>query len=249
MLKAIIIEDEPNAREVLEFMCSKYCKTEIIGTATNVSDAMSLLSNNTPDILFLDISLPDGSGFDILTKLGEIDYSVIFTTAYHEFAIEAIRMKAVDYLIKPIDIEELKNAVKRAEDHKEQNSKLQNMHQMVNAIERNKPAVKFPINDGREIIYSDINEIVRFQASRRYTNIFLSSSRKYTITRNLGDFESELIKYGFLRVHKSHIVNPYHIVAYEKTNGGCLRLSDNSVVEISRRKKDEVKMMLKLLSH
>lgn len=240
MNRAVIVEDETNARDLLTHLCVKYCNLEIVGTADNIEDGEKLLRALKPEILFLDISLPGKNGFELLKRIQPLESQVIFVTAYNQFAIQAIKVSAVDYLLKPIEINELKSAVKKAV----YNVQQKKINQQLNALIENMGAMpgnrKIAIPESNGMQYIEIMEIIRLKAMGRYTEVYLKSGKKMVVSRNLGEFEILLNPHEFIRVHHSHLINAKHVVAFEKSNGGHLKMTDGSTVEVSRRKKDEL---------
>ncbi len=240
MNSAVIIEDETNARDLLTHLCVNYCNLEIVGTADNIVEGEKLLRLLNPDILFLDISLPGKNGFELLKRIQPMETQVIFVTAYNEFAIKAIKVSAVDYLLKPIEIKELKTAVEKAL----YNIQQKNINQQLTALIENlggmpnKRKIAIPESNGMQ--YIEISEIIRLKAMGRYSEVYLKSGKKMVVSRNLGEFEILLNPHEFIRVHHSHLINSKHVVAFEKSNGGHLKMSDGSTVEVSRRKKEEL---------
>lgn len=244
MLKAIIIEDEPQAVELLSHLCNSYCNIEILGTASHIHDGIELIARSKCDLLFLDISLSDGSGFDILNATEAFEGGIIFTTAHQQYSIQAIRNNAFDYLLKPIDVSELIAAVDR---FRLKMSSFSKNPAILNTTETITKLIlsRLKLNDGKNIRYLVPDEVIRFQANGRYTDVFLTNGKGFRMTRNLGDIEEELKAFQFIRIHKSHIVNPVHIQMFEKKDGNQLVLSDNSRVAISRRKREWVMQFLR----
>ncbi len=245
MKTAVIIEDEINARDLLKRYLEKYCDIEVAGDAGSVGAGVKVILDKKPDIVFLDISLPDQNGFDLITRLQPVEFEVVFVTAYDQYAIQAIKMSAVDYLLKPIDISELRVAVQKAKDRIDYKHSNQNLQVLLDNLKH--PSNKrIAIPDGHGFVYEDVSNIIRLRAHGRYTEIFIASGKKYLVTRNLGEFEKILVQHDFLRVHHSHMVNPAHIASFEKQDGGFLVMKDNSFVEVSRRNREALMSYLKM---
>ena len=237
--KAYLVEDEPNARNLLRGFIEKYTDLNVIGESDRFDLAVRELNLLAPEIVFLDVSLPGKSGIDILHEMKTPEFEVIFVTAHEEYALRALKLDATDYLLKPIDIQELKEAVLKAKKRIElkQAGKKNTM--------KEGGAKKVFISYGSETLVLEKNDIIRFEANGRYTILYLAAEKKYTLTRNLGEFEKEDVFSDFLRLHHSHLVNPVHIRSYVKTEGGSVQMSDGSTVYVSRRNKEVLKQFLK----
>lgn len=239
MIKAMIVDDEQAAIDLLKWLIDQYCpEITAIKSARNVKDAIPVIQAFNPDIVFLDIQMPHQSGFDLLTTIDNWNFEVIFTTAYNEFAIQAIRFSALDYLLKPIDEAELKKAIDRykAKLIYAPAGEILFRNFIQNISQPNKEDFKLALAGSSEVKYVSLNEIVRLQADSNYTHIFLKGSKVFVSAKTLKEYDEILQGHKFLRVHKSHLVNPAHIETYDKS--GMLLMSDGSKVEVSRRKKD-----------
>ena len=241
MPTAVIVEDMPQALQVLSTDLADFCpEIEIIGTAGSIVQAAKLLRQREPDILFLDILLGDGTGFDLLEILPELGSRIIFTTASEEHALRAFRFAAVDYLLKPIDPELLKTAVGRA---KKQLSGGQR-----ESLDVLKEAIRSPgdlpkrlsLHAAERITVVEIEQIIRLEADGNNTRFVLSTGEKIFVTRTLKHYEQLLEKHGFWRVHQTHLVNPAFVHEFLKKDGGCLRMKNGDIVAVSVRKRAEV---------
>ncbi|MBC7885113.1 MAG: response regulator transcription factor [Saprospiraceae bacterium] len=245
MIKAIIVDDEQASIELLQWLIGQYCPdiTEL-RSARSVKAAVELISEFEPDIVFLDINMPHQSGFDLLTTVENWNFEVIFTTAYNEFAIQAIRFSALDYLLKPIDETDLKKAVERFQAKRVYAPAGQELYRnfIQNISQGKKEKFKLALSDTKEVKYIQIEEIVRLQSESNYTHIFYEPNKVFFSAKTLKEYEVMLHGQGFLRVHKSHLVNPLHIKAFDKQ--GYLVLSDGSKIEVSRRKRDFIQNAL-----
>ena len=247
-ISALIIDDELKARNILHHYITNFIPeiTEV-QQADSVDAAMELLKTYQPGIVFLDVEMPHKNGFDFLVQLKDPAFDVIFTTAYNQYAIQAIRFSALDYLLKPVDPDELKTAVLR---YFEKQETLQQKNELYNNLVQNieKKEVKdfkiaVPSSDG--VHFFKVEDILRLEADTSYTHIHLTNKKPFTASKTLKHFEDMLDDFQFIRTHKSHLVNPKHITRISSDNEQII-LSDGSRVEVSRRKKDEVLQQLKL---
>ncbi len=241
MKKAIIVDDEKGARESLSKMIEKNCKNiEIVAKVDSANSAFEAINELHPDLVFLDIEMPKGSGFDLLEKFNEINFDIIFTTAYDHYAIKAIKFSAVDYLLKPVDIEELVLAVNRfdAKDAKKSALDIKFKTLLTNVKAGNK-LTRIGIGTGETITFIDLADIVRCESDSNYTYFILTSGKKILASNSLGDYEQLFVDTSFCRVHRSHLINLQHVKQYIKGDGGYAVMIDNSQVEISRRAKIE----------
>lgn len=243
MIKSIIIEDEINARALLRRYLEKYCQVEVSAEAGSVAEGITAILEHKPDIVFLDISLPKQNGFELIQQLQPINFEVIFVTAYDQYAIQAIKLSAIDYLLKPIDISELRQAVLRAEERIQSKQGSQNLAALADNLKQHENK-RIVIPDGHSYIYEEIANIIRLQAQGRYSEIY-TVGKKYTVTRNLGEFDKLLHPSNFLRVHHSHLINPLHIASFEKNDGGYLVMKDGSTVEVSRKNREALISFMK----
>lgn len=245
MIKAMIVDDEQSSIDLLKWLIKEYCPDiTSVEYARSVQDAMPLIRSFGPDIVFLDIQMPHESGFDLLTGIDHWNFEVIFTTAYNEFAIQAIRFSALDYLLKPIDEGELKKAVERYKVKKIYAPAGQILFRnfIQNISQTNKSKFKLALADASEIRYVQIDEIVRLQAESNYTHIHLKNKKTFISAKTLKEYDEILRGHRFLRVHKSHLVNLTHIQAYDRQ--GILQMSDDSKIEVARRKKEYLQKAL-----
>ncbi len=239
MLKAIIIDDEEMGRIALREKLTHYCTdVEVIGYAEDGTTGLQLIESSNPDIVFLDIEMPIMGGFEMLSQLKDQSFHLIFTTAYDQYAIKAIRFAAFDYLLKPIDIDELKQAVSRIQQEtiRDTREKLEVLrHNLQSESVMDKIAV--PTLEG--LLFLTIENIVHLEADGNYTTIYLSNGTKEVTSRTLKDYEDLLPKSLFFRCHHSHLVNLKTIKRYIKGDGGQIELENGHYVAVSRRKKDD----------
>jgi two-component system LytT family response regulator len=234
MIDAVIIDDEQAAQLTLMSFLQMHCaNVNVVGTANGVEEGLKLLAQKKTDLLFLDIKMNDGTGFDLLKRLPEINFNLIFTTAYDEYALKAFKFSAIDYLLKPIDPIELKEAVSKIKVESSNTSKsLDSMMEMYS----NKVFDKLAIPSVDEFSFVHISQIIRCEASSNYTIIYLENGKKIVAPKTLKEFEELLSSEGFFRVHQSHLISLNHIKQFQK-NKNKIIMNDASEVEVSRRKK------------
>lgn len=254
MHKAIIIDDEAKGRLALKQKLADYCPgIEVIAEADNGPEGIFLIEYHKPAIVFLDIEMPRMNGFDMLSEIAEKKFHIIFTTAYDQYAIKAIRFAAFDYLLKPVDIEELKAVVAKIEATEKEEAKSsalttgkqiellkQNMQQPKKQLHK----LAIPALDG--LFFYDINDVVQLEANSNYTNIYFKNKTKIIASKTLKEFEEILPEDIFFRAHHSHIINLNYIKRYIKGDGGQIELQNGNYVDVSRRKKEE---FLKLIGN
>ena len=249
MMRALIIDDEKIARNTLKSDVEAYCPDiNIIGEADGVKAGTAAIIELKPDLVFLDVEMQDGTGFDVLEALKPISFKVIFTTAHNGYAIRAFKYSAVDYLLKPVDSDELIEAIKKINSISV-TSLLQNSLNVLLENTRNtkKETQKIVISttDGHSIF--TINEVIRFEADRNYTKVFIVHEKPLLVAKTLKHFEDVLKDQNFERVHQSHYVNIQHIKKYISRDGGYLIMSDKSNVPVAQRKKTELLALLESL--
>ena len=241
MLKAILVDDEASSISSLNEKINRHCpQVEIIATCDNARTAINAIESLKPDIVFLDIEMPVMNGFLMLQHLHFKNFELVFTTAYDHYAIKAIRFSALDYLVKPIEIEELQQAIQRAEEKKQNATPNQRLELLLDNLGQKKhelQRIAVPTNTGLEFL--KVENIIYLEASVNYTHIFLPDGRKYTVSRTLKDFEEMLSPDTFLRIHHSHIINKNFAEKYIRGEGGQVVLSNGSVLDIAKRKKAE----------
>lgn len=238
-MRAIIIDDEKKGREILKSLIETYCKeVEIIAQASNADEGFELIQKHEPDVVFLDVEMPSGDGFSLLERFNEITFQIIFTAAFDEYAIKAIKFHALDYLLKPIDIDELRVAVENVKKALQEDRKVDNRYgEMLQSRKENTGKLALPIKDG--IVYLSISEIVRVESDGAYSIFYTDCGKKHLSSKNLGEYEEILPAYGFFRVHRSHIINVKKVKKFIRSDGKFIEMEDGSRVEIARRKKDE----------
>jgi two-component system, LytTR family, response regulator len=241
MVRALVIDDEPRNVRILKNLLEEFCpEVTIEGEAGDVNTALTAIRHYKPDLVFLDIEMPYGNAFDLLDKLMPIHFEVIFITAFDTYTLKAFKYSALDYLLKPVDIEDLKAAVKRAIerlDGKNINLQLANL---LGNLKNNQPGLQkiaLPALDG--IMFVHVTEIIRFEANGSYTDVHFDSTEKITVSKNIKEYEDILSPSIFCRVHNSHIINLNRVKKYHKGRGGYLVMDDGTNIEVSIRRRDE----------
>ncbi len=242
MLTAVIVEDEKRSRETLVGLLNLYCKNvQIVGEADGVRTGIEAIRQHNPDILFLDIQMPDGSGFKLLESLEKINFDVIFTTAYDQFAIKAIKFSALDYLLKPIFPEDLMAAVKKAETHQAMAGSKEGIRVLLENMrkpETESPKIVLSTSDKINVV--NVKDIIRCESDNYYTMYYFTDGKKLLVSKTLKENEELLSGYNFIRPHKSHLINTIYIKSFNKQDGGYIVMSDGSTIPVSRRKKEKI---------
>lgn len=234
-MRSVIIDDEPGAREALKNLISVYCpEIEIIGEAGSIADGRALLAKTQVELVFLDVQMPDGTGFDLLAGLEKISFQVIFASAYDHFAITAFKFSAVDYLLKPIIIEDLKAAVKKI-----RLSDKSSIDRIKTLIDNQGAIKKIALPSMEEVNFVKVEDIIRCESDNNYTRFFLTGNQQILVSKTLKEYEDLLEPLGFFRSHKSSLINLRYIKKYIKGEGGTIVMEDGSIVELSRRRKDD----------
>lgn len=242
MLNAIIVEDEKRSRETLAGLLKLYCKNVVVlAEADGMQSGVEAIEKHKPDVVFLDIQMPDGSGFRLLESLKEIDFDIIFTTAYDQFAIKAIKFSAIDYLLKPIFPDDLTAAVKKAEERQEVRNTRKNVEVLLENIkkpESEAPNIVLSTSDRINVV--KIKDIIRCESDNYYTLFRFVNGTSLLVSKTLKENEEMLRDYNFIRPHKSHLVNVIYIKSFNKHDGGYIMMTDGSKVPVSRRKKEKI---------
>lgn len=245
MTKIIIVDDEVHCTKVLENLISKiHSGYTITGIFTNPVEGLEFIQNNPPDLLFLDIEMPNLNGFALLDKLLPIDFDVIFTTAYDQYAIRAFQYSAINYLLKPITEKNIVKAISNWEKRRNKTSPeqwklFQNHYQ---SQTKNQTQIALPTGVGYQIV--EIKNIIRCQSDSNYTNIFCKDENKVLISRTLKEIEELLTDHGFIRVHQSHLINPQYVKGILKHDGGSLIMQDDEEIPVSRQKSKQINEIL-----
>lgn len=247
MLTAVIIDDNFRDTEILENLLKKFCSDDILitGKASNTEDAFLLILEKKPDVLFLDIELGTDTGFNLLARFGHHSFKVIFVTGYDKYAIQAIKLNALDYLLKPVEIDELVKAVQRLKQTENESvaAELKNLLHHIAHPHHKSNRIAIPVINGYTLAV--VEDIVYCEASKEYTYIHCLNQPPVCSSINLGEYEDLLQGYAFCRVHHSFLVNKDHVKEYVKGEGGELLMQGDRNIPVSRRKKQEVIEWLK----
>lgn len=248
IIRAVIIDDEANGRETLSLLLQKYCPSvEVVGMAESVETGVELITGSRPDLAFLDIEMPLGSGFDLLEQFPDHGFEVIFTTAHAQYAYDAFRVQALDYLLKPIYHDALVNAVERVKSRiserqiytRQQTSESLEFLLSV-LVDKSAYSNKVPLRTADGIEFVQVRDIIRCEAENCYTTFHLVDGERIVISRTLREFDTLLSGFNFLRVHNSHLVNVIHIKRYIKRDGGYIVMSDGASILLSRQRREDL---------
>lgn len=246
MINAVLVDDEQNNIDNLKFLLTKHCfEVNVIGWALNAAEGEKIIRQKSPDLVFLDIQMPVKNGFDMLKSLDLYDFAIIFVTAYDQYGIQAVKFSAIDYLLKPVNVDELKLAVKKAIERtslKKQNLQLENLICFLRQ-EQQKSEHRIALQGTKETRFVETGMIVHCESSNNYTTFFLTGGEKIMTSRPIFEYEELLRDYGFFRSHQSHLVNKKHIRSWMKEDGGYLLLNDGSQIPVSRNKRDLIRTM------
>lgn len=247
MIRTVLVDDETDNIRVLQRLLETYCPQVIIaGTAEGVESAADLIRAVKPDLAFLDIEMIQGNAFDLLNQLMPLQFQVIFVTAFDAYAIRAFKYSAVDYLLKPVDVDELRRAVEKAAARQEQKdiSRIRTLLENVGAVQLSQQKMAVPTLNGLSFV--TINDIIRFEAQGHYTEIYITNGEALLTTRNIKEFEDLLPETIFYRIHHSHIINLQRIRKYQKGRGGYVIMEDDSEIEVAtRRRQDFMQRLVK----
>ncbi len=239
MVKAIIVDDEIHAQSAIEtILKGQFAEIEIVAKAETVQSAVEMIKNKEPELLFLDIDLPDGKGFDILKQLDYKSYKVIFITAYQEYAVQAIKFSAFDYILKPLNPAELVEAVKNAlNECSEEQYKLK-LDAFLNNFNSTTPEVKkLVLKTSDKIHILDVKDIIRCESENTYTTFYTNTGNKIVVSKSIKKYEEMLCPLGFMRTHQSHLINLNYISYFDKQLGGAIVMTDNSNIPVSTQKR------------
>lgn len=253
MIKAVIIDDDAILREGMRMMLKHYApEISIIGEAESVKTGIEIIENLSPDVVFLDIQMNDGSGFDILEKLnqklGKISSHIVFITAHEKYAIKAFRFSALDFLLKPVDPDELKNVISKIKNVLHQNENFEHIKLFLENInKKNESFKKIALSTSEGIHLFEIKDIIRCESEDNYTRFFIKNHKPVLISKTLKEYEELLTEHGFERIHQSHLININELKSYIKKDGGFVVMSDNSQLPVSQRKKERLQELISSL--
>lgn len=238
-MKAVIIDDEKDSRQILANYVTKYCPDiQVCGFGESVATGLDVIKKFQPDIVFLDIEMPYGNGFDLLDKVGDVNFETVFVTAFDNYAIQALNQSAAYYLLKPIDIDELIKAVEKIKKERSAENYTQHARVLLDNIRTGGPQkIMLPTMEGFEIV--TINTILYCEAVDNFTRFYFETSAPLLICRTLKYFEEVLKEHRFLRIHRSYLVNPDFVIRYSKGKGGYVTMKNNQELEVSPTKKKD----------
>ena len=248
-LKTLIVDDETDAVHFISSIIREYCpKLEVIGTANTAKDGIQMILEYQPDLVFLDVEMPHGSGFDLLARFPKKMFDVIFITAFNQYALKAIKFSAVDYILKPINMSEFIEAVDKViEKRSYAYSRNINYGELLENLKSTLPTkLAIPTSEGME--YLSTREIIRIEADRSYCWFYLLDSKKHLVSRNLKEYQDLLGDRNFFRPHKSHLINLEFVKKYIRQEGGHIEMADGSQIPISRIKRDLFLLQMSRLS-
>jgi two-component system, LytTR family, response regulator len=239
-LRTVIVDDEQDAVDFINSIIVEFCTSlEVVGKANNVVQGVAVINDKKPDLVFLDVEMPNGTGFDLLAQFPEKDFDVVFITAFNHYAIKAIRFSAVDYILKPINIHEFIDAVERVIKKRSEKSSHgnENIKILMENLRSSPPSrLAIPTADGME--YLNTKDIIRIEADRSYSWFFLNGSRKILVSKHLKEFQELLSDRHFFRPHNSHLINLKYVKKYIRKEGGSIEMIDGSLIPVSRNRKD-----------
>jgi two-component system, LytTR family, response regulator len=241
MLRAIIIDDEQKGINSIKLLIEKFISdVKVVAETTDAEKGVELIEDFMPEIVFLDIKMPHLNGFELLQKLTYRQFSLIFTTAHNEFGIQAIRNNALDYLLKPVDVEELQSAITKVKERLASKNEVPDLSGILTEL-NSASAYKIPFHTRDKVEYLNINDIVRLESDSNYTNVYAADGTKLMISKTLKDYEDLLCggENKFMRVHQSHIINMKHVVKFTKENGGTIFMKGDQALPLSKNKKEE----------
>jgi len=247
-MKAILVDDEPDGIRTLKKMLEVHCpNVDVEASCFNASMAKQLIDQLHPDVVFLDIQMPGKSGLELLTELPAKHFEVIFVTAHNEYMLQALQYSAADYLLKPVDEDRLIEAVKRVEEKLQAGKKEEPTDTLLHNLRYagNPSEMRLCLPTLKGFIVLRLEEIVYCEAERSYTIFHITGGKTVTISRPLFDYDNLLKDTSFLRIHKSFLINLYHVREYQRGEGGVVIMSDNAEIEVSRRKKDQFLLKVK----
>ncbi len=246
-LKAIIVDDERHSRETLKTLLGEFCEdVAIVGSIGSVEEAIVAISTTNPDVVFLDVELQSGTGFDILTQIKPINFEIIFITAFEQYAIKAVKYSSLDYLLKPIDLDELKEAVEKVKKKKKQEIYNKQLEVLIYNLRKQPKLHKICLSTSDGLEFIALENIIYCKANGSYTSFFLKNKGSVLVSKHLKEYENLLADLHFMRVHNSFLINLKEVEKYMKSEGGYILMSNRDTVSISKSKKEA---FLNAMSH
>ena len=252
MITALLIDDDSNLRNGMKSLLARYApEIRIIGEADSVETGVALLLQNPPQVVFLDIHLGDGSGFDLLEAVnqrGKLNSQIVFITAHEQYAIKAFRFSALDFLLKPVDPEELQKVIEKLKQVIDKNDSVAHIDLLLENIRKkvdNFKRIALSNSDGIHLF--EVSDIIRCESEDNYTKFYIKNSKPILISKTLKEYEELLTEHGFERIHQSHLINLAYLKSYIKKDGGYVIMADNANLPISQRKKERLQELLKTL--
>ncbi len=252
MITALLIDDDSNLRNGMKSLLARYApEIRIIGEADSVQTGVSLLLQNPPQVVFLDIHLGDGSGFDLLEAVnqrGKLNSQIVFITAHEQYAIKAFRFSALDFLLKPVDPEELQKVIEKLKQVIDKNDNVAHIDLLLENIRKKTDHFKrIALSNSDGIHLFEVSDIIRCESEDNYTKFYIKNSKPILISKTLKEYEELLAAHGFERIHQSHLINLAYLKSYIKKDGGYVIMADNANLPISQRKKERLQELLKTL--
>lgn len=236
MISVVIVDDEPKARETIaKLLALSPVKVNVIGAAEDIATGFETISHLSPQLVLLDINLPDGTGFDLLKKFEKINFQVVFITAHEEYAIQAFKCSALDYVLKPINSADLFRAIERANERLSNDEMAGKLNALLSNLDKLRKVV---LKTAESIHIINVDTIIRCEADVNYTTFFLVNGKRLLVSKPLKDYDELLCPAGFFRTHQSHLINLDHMLRYDKNDGGYIVMDDNSPVPVSTRRKE-----------
>lgn len=237
MIRTVIIDDEQGARNVIRELIQRLCpNVEIVGEGNNVDSGYKVIKDKQPDLVLLDVEMPGGSGFNILERLENVNFKIIFITAFDQYALKAIKASAVDYILKPVNSKELTEAIKKVENSEFQKGRIASL---LSNVKSKNGINKLAIYNTGKIFFLEIKDIIRCEAEGSYTFIYMLDGKKYLSSKALKEYDDLLNDRHFFRIHRSHLINLQMVESFEKGDRDVVNLKDKSNVEVSRKKRTE----------
>ena len=237
-IRTVIIEDENKSLLTLQTLLERYCtEVLVVGSGNSVENGVKVIEELKPELVFLDISMPDGDAFDLLNRIGKVEFEIIFITAYNDFALKAFEFSALHYLLKPINYRELEEAVQRYLRLRHATQMQSRLEVLNHTLRSNFDKISLPSNDG--LIIVEIKEIMRLEAAGNYSTVFMHNGESIIVTKTLNQFEDILGDLNFIRIHNTHLINMQYVKKYQRGQGGTVTLSNGISLSVSRTRKND----------